>query len=329
MDEFSDNNAAFYMGCPLDFLLGEGIPTRANLTSGSLSKAYIDHLFHHHSLPCNDQRMLSLMFNQLQRHAVIRNVSVIARSQGPSFKSFEDEFNAPDFRAKLAFAVAHPDSPQSKAFLQKMHRVLHVHARKIPGSNAERQATASKMFSLVRFHGMPAHFLTIAWADMDSPLTLRLCTTDENELEALMTDDALGLNRRMRKVVANPGNAAISFQLLLHNVFKHCLGVIPSNTKGARSVPLEQRTKGIYGTTFNAAFATESNGRGSTHGHMLVWGGLSADLLQDVIGNTSLEQEVAKYLNSIANTGASRRGRHFADKVIRRCLFCFRCLLPS
>ena len=111
INEFTANADFFLNGFAHLFLLGQGLPS----DQGSLSDTVMRHLllqFDGRFARCF--ALLFAMFNQKQRHAVVRSAAVRIKSGSVMANKFIELANDVDFRSRLDRAVVDSKTPKAR-----------------------------------------------------------------------------------------------------------------------------------------------------------------------------------------------------------------------
>lgn len=178
--------------------------------------------------------------------------------------------------------------------VQLLKRKLYGSAARITGSNASRQKIRRQIWSTTIALGAPSVWLTINPDDLHSPITQVLCGADIN-LDSF--DRTLGPDAHSRaiNVARDPFAAGQSFDFVIEAILKHLIGVTV-NTPG-RVVT----RKGILGHTIAYVGVVESQGRGSSHIHLLFWNDdtPSADDMIQLLDTEDFRRHVAVYGDAI------------------------------
>ena len=105
-------------------------------------------------------------------------------------------------------------------------------------------------------------------------------------------------NARLKKMVTdNPVAAALVFKNIMEVVLEELLG-IQSESKIRKTVPLQCRRKGIFGTTTALFSVTEVQARLTLHAHVCLWGNIPPELMQKAAFNENIVRKVAQVLDS-------------------------------
>ena len=134
------------------FFLGKGIPT-----SGSVRKSTLQAWPNHHSMRFeHEAQLLFLLFNQLQRHHVCRDVSAIVKACPTHVEAFDSMVAEPDFLQRLQRALDSPDTPEARKLVSEIEKLVLMSGRDAPFSLAQRHAAVLQLYSMVQFYGLPS-----------------------------------------------------------------------------------------------------------------------------------------------------------------------------
>jgi hypothetical protein len=112
VNEFLSHDVFFLGGFPYQFLLGQGVP----LNGGPLTSAAILHLLlQYDGRFAKCASCVFALFNQLQRHAAAKNVSLRVKGRNKSLQQFVALVSADNFRDKLERCLATPLSAEAVA----------------------------------------------------------------------------------------------------------------------------------------------------------------------------------------------------------------------
>ena len=317
INEFSNNDVLFFKAFPCYFTLGKGI-----VTKGTFSAAAIRHImfqFSNRMAQCH--RMIFLLFDQKQRHAVARIVSSKVKTDPTSLQRFGALIRRPRFLKRLREAAKNPNSEMAKKLLKEIMPFIQVSNSKVPFTKASRKASLSKLLSLTLYHGLPSIFLTIAPDDIQDPNRIRMSLPQKNNvdfpaeqgqfLQALQNNDALyceiAIERKKlaENLVKSPIAAAEMFNSIVETINSIVLGIEPEH-RVKKTTCLESRKSGVFGKTLASAGSPEEQGRGSLHCHFCVWSkDLSPKLLQAVAGVPGLRKLVCALIDEMVKGDTS------------------------
>ena len=104
------------------FFLGKGVPT-----SGSVRKSALQAWLNHHSMRFeHEAQLLFLLFNQMQRHHVCRDVSATVKACPKHVEAFNSMVAEPDFLQRLQRALDDPDTPESRKLVSEIEKLVRM-----------------------------------------------------------------------------------------------------------------------------------------------------------------------------------------------------------
>ena len=329
INEFTNNHELLLKSFPSYFILGKGI-----LSKGTQSPAAIRHMmlqFTNRMAQCH--RLIFLLFDQKQKHAVSKIVSAKVISDPDSMKSFGKLIQRPQFLERLREAANSPNSKMAKKLLKEIMPFVEVSNAKVPFTKASRKAALSKLLSFSLYHGMPSIFFTIAPDDIQDPNRIRLSLPQKNNtdfpaepgefLSALQNNDHFYAQVPIQRhnlaelLVKSPVAAAEMFNMVVDTINSVFFGIEP-NHKVKKTTCLTDRKTGVFGKTSATATSPEEQGRGSLHGHFCLWSkDLSPKLMQAVGGVPGLEKIVSSMID-IMIQGEVRPEVH-VEALLRQC----------
>ena len=129
-----------------------------------------------------------------------------------------------------------------------------------------------------------------------------------------------GYTERMKLMNNNPVGAANAYKQMVHDVITILVGIKPSNHSGDnnRTTKTEFISPdthiGMIGTSWAFFGKNEVTHSGSLHFHVVIWGGLSPQLLESVADIPELCEKVALVLDSQFSASIDRHV-HIQDLV--------------
>ena len=193
LNEFSENNKVIIDGFPYLFLLGRGLED-----NGPLKQNFVEHRMCQFSnqMP-NDERLIFTLFNQMQKHAAARSVSLKVRNNENAFREFGEKVCDPAFQDELKQYSENPETPEAKDFLASIMPLLGICSRSIPYGALRNSSATSELYALCGRYGSPSTFLTISPDDLHDSLVIRLSIPSgastfprqDNGLNALQCND--------------------------------------------------------------------------------------------------------------------------------------------
>ena len=290
-NEYESNDYILYTAFPCLFPLGSGLRK-----SGPLTKTDTRHIFTQFSgIFGKTHRFIFSLFDQMQRHHTAGNIASAVRNRPQSLEAFKDWVNDPTFLPALERATKNPNSKEAKKILGKIMPHVKTFTSAVPFSAAQRKKAMRFLYAMVGHMGMPSFLFTFAPDDTYGSLNIRLSmpqkdncqfpANDDGLIEALQGDKSVFQNINIDRphlkslVAADPVATAEIYRIMMHAVYKVCLGMEPED-KSRRSQPLSNKKSGMVGKIHGAFGVNESQARGSLHMHLLIWGGLPPSLLQ-------------------------------------------------
>ncbi|KZR96895.1 Uncharacterized protein APZ42_008517, partial [Daphnia magna] len=213
-----------------------------------------------------------------------------------SFDTFSKWVNDPAFIDQLKEAAKDPKSTSSLKLLNKLNVHIKSCTSRIPFTSSQRAVSLSNLIGMRYMFGLPSIFFTYAPDDVNGTLNIRLSLPqkDNNNFPA----DGTGLSEAIQNNVAvfqeipitphhlrfllakGPLAAAEIFRLLTETVFTTLLGT-PTEHSSKKTVPLPSRSFGVFGVPIASFGCVEEQARGSLHLHVVYWGSLPCQLLQN------------------------------------------------
>jgi hypothetical protein len=328
LNEFTENDRLFYTAFPFVFPLGRGLQQ-----PGSIPEAATRHLLNQHdNAAASCVRLLHLLCDQIQRHAVAVQTSIYVKNNPKAFEEWSKWQADPKFLAQLKEAAQHPDRPASRKLAKRILNVVAVVAPKIPFTTSARKTAMPKLLALNYYVCLPSVFLTFAPDDVHGVLNLRLSLPVTSNAQFPAIDDGflddlqqrrsishgVPVSERALKDLLAAGSvaAAETFRILVELIFDHVLG-LSSAVSTRRTTLIDQRPPGLLGTPLAAFGCVEEQARGSPHMHIVYWGGLPPALLQSVAENPLFVQLVAATLDNVFR-GTATPTAHLSALLRRR-----------
>ena len=320
INEFSENQKLYLGSFPTLFLFGKGLSS-----TGSVPQRAAEHMIlQYHGHFARNRWLLFALMNQNMRHAAARAASSAINTHPEAAREFSDLARDAEFKRQVEQHSDNPDSTEAKKLAAKCRKFIHLAGAKVPYSPAERNEALTKMYSMTYRFGIPSVFLTFSPDDIGSPLVLRWAmnfkgndkfpalgghygNNFESFFEAIMDGDTQFMDIpiadehqsiRLKKMVTdNPVAAALVFKNIMEVVLEELLGIQPEN-KIRKTVPLQSRRKGIFGTTTAVFSVTEVQARLTLHSHVAIWGNIPPALMQKAASNENIVSKVAQVLDS-------------------------------
>jgi hypothetical protein len=321
INEFTSNDALFLNLFPHLFIFGR-LGGHVEGNTGSLSRKFVRHLLLQRSNAfAQEPRFYFTAFNQYQRHAAARAISVRAIINEKKMKRLGVLATSNEFKAKVERASLDPEGLEAREVIKEFDSLIRLTGKQIDFSPGQRAAAISDLYAYCHFFQCASVFFTMAPDDTHSTLVLRLSfpTTHANEFpvrdsglikgltvgvtefsprggptvhERSIDISELGLQSLLSQ---NPVAAAAVFKQMIEAFCEVLIGILP-DYKSRSTTPLAGRKKGIFGQARAFYNCTEAQGRLSLHAHMKIWAGLTPYVLQRVTIFQSFLIEVEKVI---------------------------------
>ncbi|EQC37015.1 hypothetical protein SDRG_05832 [Saprolegnia diclina VS20] len=123
-----------------------------------MNPALLRHFFRFYDGRFDDPLFIATAFNQLERHACVRQTARIGATSMKQLEELGKLANSPKFRQQLIWD--NPHSSQAKKINARVSRILSMVGSAVPFSLFERSATRSKIAALRLRFGLASYFLT-------------------------------------------------------------------------------------------------------------------------------------------------------------------------
>ena len=291
-----------YLVHPLLFILAEGVPR--NGISQGLDRHYMEQFSRTHA---RDALFCFSRVNQIQRLAMMRGVSLRARSDPASLDRIADMLEDEQFPDLLARAVEDPDGREGEQIFNSFSRFVTLASNRVPHGVARRQSGMTEMLALWHRSAAPPIYVTTALDDVHHTLTVRLsfASTKNSGFPAqffVMYEEALASGRALlvdadsrmpveematgmeeagsinipldeRALQAlhsqNPGSASWMFKRIVEVMFAEVFGC-PLTYTIKKTTSLADRQPGAFGRVVASYGCVETQQRRSLHAHILV-----------------------------------------------------------
>ena len=301
LDEIRNNDELLIGLFPQLFLLGEGLRKGC----GALRQKELDHLLlQHDGRFAKAPSFLFILFNQMQRHASYTSVAVRVRAEHHLIRKFQDITNSHDFDDRLERAVANPNAADAKKLSRELLPTLRLSGASIPHSRFERESAFSRMLALMYYAGPFSLFVTIAPADMDSAIMLRLSgeVNESMHENGEISFNLPSLRKRKFILAKNPYMAAMYYKSLIECLMKFLVGLDLSHRTKKSHAQVHQRGEGIFGVPIVYAGVTELQARHSLHNHFIITTDLSPVFIRESISNPTIRSMIQDRMDSIVQT---------------------------
>jgi hypothetical protein len=271
INEFS-HGAEYVAKCfPQLFVLGTG-----SYATTSPSTDWSRHVLMQHDRrfgQCTD--FILLIFNMMERHAVCRQVSASMQAGGPRVGEAVALLNDPSFLRRASDAMENPGSRDGVEMENVFRSVIRTVAPKVPFTPQSRAEVVSWVRAVIGYMGPPMWFLTLAPADQNSVLTLRIslgCDELDCTPETARATFRLPIHAVRAAIVAKDPAASTESYARLMRAFHE---IVLRACVGSKHVPPPvgdpARPQGLFGTTLAFVSVPEEQVRIALHQHGLVW----------------------------------------------------------
>ena len=290
------------------------------------------------------QPLLFYLFDQIQRHGSIKGMYAKQVQNKSEFAKFADEYVSETFQEKLKEAVKDPHGKTGKEVMKKVEPILAGGGKLTIYGALARADTGGKIMAMRRRYACAPAFLTFAIDDVNHPTSIRLAmsSSSNTDFPAVVSgghheamkhgfkfscgEDEVSIpasySARLRTLVNNPVGAAWVYQQLVIDVMSILVGKRPGFgqrsgiTRTTEFTPWDEQNLGIAGLPVAFLGVNETTGGGSLHFHVVLWGGLSPDILELVADVPELCRHVGSVLDSIYSATLPREV-HVRDLVTK------------
>ena len=312
----------------------------------SLNEDQVQHLlmqFTTNAASC--QPLLFYLFDQLQRHGSIKSMHAKQAHDKSQFVKFAEEYLSEGFQEKLKVAVKDPHGKIAKEVMKKIEPILSGGGKQNTYGALARADTGKKIVAMRRRFSCAPAFLTFAIDDVNHPTSIRMAmsSSSNTDFPAVVSgghheamkhgfkhycgENGISIpasySARLQTLVKNPVGAAWVYKKLVNDVLSILVGKRPAfgqkagTTRMSEFVSWEEECLGaIVGTPLAYLGVTETTGGGSLHFHVVLWGGLSPDILELVADIPELCEHVGSVLDSTYSATLPRED-HVRDLVTK------------
>ena len=336
---------AFPMVIPLGFVSNK---------EGSLAPRVVSHLLRQfHLTAAHDLRLVLLLGNQLARHGAMHEVSARVDASSAAILAFQQLVASPEYRERVTQAATElpTDVPpaarraraaERQARLAQWVPILRLAGAKVPLNPLQRNASVSQCYDLLHVFGSPSVFATYSVDDVFQQqaicLSLSIPRNDvfpavEGGLMDALHAQATVLHEvtmshtdLLRRLAGNPVAAALAYQRVKETVLSLLVGISPSRSV-RKTTPLQTRKRGVLGQPVAYFQRDEEQARSSLHGHCLVWGGVTPDVISAAAALEQVRIELLATIDSYVTSQLSPMehagtllDRRVGVKQLRSCL---------
>lgn len=257
---------------------------------------------------------LTALMNMLQRHHVAREVRGRIMNSTRVQDTLSNQVLKPEFKVRLQNAIKDPDGKEGKEIRKMLEQIVLLGSSSCPFSPGERRSIQPRMFANNFFFGLPNFFNTIAPDHFFAPLLLRETRNPVHGNEKVPTDISDKAKEEFleqlkqfpeyedifdpyKAVTTNPVRSTMYFNTLMNNVANVLYGIPWSDTI-RKTIPIEDRAKGIFSLALNVSAVNEVGGRDLHHGHHLLHAGIDARTVSEIAEDRELRGIAVKVLDN-------------------------------
>ena len=288
---------------------------------------------------CRAATCRELLFHLFDEEECKKNIIGVSQAvKAGKLDAFVDLYNCPTFKNALVKAVEDPSSQDAMWVMKKILPIVNLGNPNSDYGPGARMRTTSKQIALPRRYSSGAVFVTISPNLLDQPTALRTTfksidnisfpsSVDQNFYDALRKGSKLlgennikiplGYRERARRASNNPVAMALEYERLIFDTLEILFGAPPDafhSTSGRKTnkttyrksnrfefsfSPSIKRSKGRFGHIYAYYGMHETQHRGTLHYHVIVYGGLSPELLDAAAGIPPLCDAVTTALDAI------------------------------
>ena len=274
INEFDNLEVLLCSAFPWVFALGKIMPEFRRMDNPMRELI----LLHHDDRVEDEQSLLFLLFNMMQRHRATHN---IARAR-PDQKKKIDELSAMPQRVfDDAFdEKKQPTTEEGKRARKMATEALHIGTSSVPFSRGEMDRAWIEMVAMLRWFGCPLVFLTISPSMID------------NFGKPFFNKK---FEERASLAMRSPISSALFYRAVLDEVlYEICKAPRGHNTEGLGP--------GVFGKVRAYAMTTETQGRTLLHAHILLWCDVSPEYAEQLFAKRMEEKlaELYKFVDECA-----------------------------
>ena len=298
---------------------------------GWLSEGQRNHLLHQFTLiPSRDRRLLGYMFDTLKRFQVVTGVNAYVENKKDSVKFVQTLLTDEREQEALQKAIKNPNTQESIKMINKYYGHVKFVGKDISYGFMESSKLKSQVSEQCKRYGAANSFITLSFADMDNPRSLRASsyTIDNTKFPAvydgedfmnrlrnastLVSEGSIDLpegeyNRsgRAKAAMDNPVSYVTESKAMINDFCSLLLGIPPegffamTDSQSRRRTRYYKTRKGILGHALAYIGVVEDHAKGTLHYHLLFFGGLSPYLLQRFAGMKNICGAISEVLDTM------------------------------
>ena len=328
VNEFQDMGELLIGAFPTVFVLGKTHDCRSLLDAQQMEHLLLQHTH----AAANNRQLLFYLFDCKSRHHIIQNMAAKVRKDPMAFQEYATLLRSDNFKTMVKEAALDPYSPQASKVLKLVLPVLSFGSKHTPVAHSAGDTTSmARGIAMSRRRGPNTTMITVTPDDINSPTSLRfaLKSMDNCSFPAAVDDTffdklkegasilqngnvSLPLNycQRYQLAANNPIAVALEFRTMMENIISILIGCPLDCQPGTNST--QKRTwyfkskaqnsphhKGIFGHVTAFFGCVETQARGALHFHIVLWGGITPNLLEKAASFPQLCSEIQNALDTM------------------------------
>ena len=329
MNEFEDMQELLVGAFPQVFMLGQTYESNS-----LLNNVQMEHLLMQYTnAAATCRELLFYLFDCKSRHNVIRNMAAKVRKDPAAFTTYAEMVRDSNFQQLIRDAKMDPLSDAASEVLRKVLPVLSFGARDntMSGLVGDPQSLSHSL-AMAKRYGNISSLFTATPDDVNNPTSLRLATkainnhsipatAPEEFFEKLQAGGTLydqegtvklplNYTQRFKTTTQNPVAVAYEFRSMMENICEILIGCPLDFQPGANSgqkrtwyfkskATNSPRHKGIFGYVVAYFGCVETQARGALHFHLILWGGITPNLLEKAASFSDVCVTIQKALDSM------------------------------
>jgi len=346
LNEFEEMEELLVGAFPTVFLLGQAYGSK-----GLMKPNQMEHLLMQHTnAAATNRELLFFLFDVKSRHSIVHNFYSAIKNDSQAFGTYSEFVGSSEFADKIKQAARNPTSQEAKEVLQEVLPVLSLGTKNnfLAGALGDTTSVSRGMAQAKRY-GPASVFLTGTPDDINDPSIFRLaCGVVDNKDFPAETDDEffqklhensvhtskgnirfpLDYTSRTKSTTRNPVAVAHQFRAMVENLLEILVGCPlqfkPGTNSGKkRTWYFKSRAhnsphhKGVFGNIQSFFGCIETQARGSLHFHIVIWGGLTPELLEKAAPFSDICAVIQDALDKM-HCSSLPREVHAADMLIEK-----------
>ena len=320
INKFAENDNNLQKAFPNVFPLGTTYTKKPSLLPHEIKHLLLQ-------FNCKAARCRELLFFLFDEQECKKNIIGVSQAvKSGKLEAFSHLNNSEEFKQKLQKAITDPTSCHAMHVIKEVLPILNLSKPISDFGPGARMSSISKQIACHRRYGPAATFVTIAPNLQEQPTALRMtfrsvdnmsfpCTIDDSFFEAVRKNSKfvgtgniqipLGYQQRARQASNNPVAMALAYEKLISDTLEILFGVPPDKyttgqgKKSVRTTYFRFRKKGIFGHLVAHFGSHETQNRGTLHFHLILYGGITPEILDAVAGMEGLCKIIAEALDKL------------------------------